>query len=607
LLVPLRLRGVSALATNHVWAVGDQGIILHFDGQAWNVQESGTTKCLYGVCAHDDQNVWAVGESGTIVHYDGTNWNQQTSGTVNWLYAVSAPEAGQVWAVGFNGTLLYWNGTNWSAQASGTTKALWGVSASDAGNVWAVGAAGTLLHWNGTDWQPQRHGYAMQDWFWGVSARNANQAWAVGYLDNESRGLILHATPGQLASAKPAYFPVPSPAAAPTGSETELRDAIIPQASLVAANPRNALTSPVLGAGAAVPLAPARSNGGLALPSRVDLSVEMPPVQDQTDINLGAQSCGPWACAYAQLTQWVKHFKRPAWDMTDPEHWLSPGFLCIASSSAIASYSELTNYGCVDMAEYPFEPTLSGPYPTLTQLEAAKPFRINGYGALWDHGVTNAPYPGNDVELAKGWLADGYVLASEIETENGDWPDSHQNPSAVFYDPPGKTNGSNHWVALCGYDDNINPSGADPDHRGGFLMMNCWGDSWNCQMGGFVWLSYAWVRGYVPSAFVLWGDGPDAPVITGCFPLSARAGDTVTITGNNFGGLRRQAGVSFNGTPATIVSFTDVSITVTVPPGATSGPLVVSDWEGTPSNSFYFGVTPDAGVGANSVEEKLAK
>jgi hypothetical protein len=94
------------------------------------------------------------------------------------------------------------------------------------------------------------------------------------------------------------------------------------------------------------------------------------------------------------------------------------------------------------MAEYPYEPTLSGPYPTPTQLEAAKPFRINGYGALWDHGVTNAPYPGNDVELAKGWLADGYVLASEIETENGDWPDSHQNPSAVFYDPPGKTNGS---------------------------------------------------------------------------------------------------------------------------------------------------------------------
>ena len=47
--------------------------------------------------------------------------------------------------------------------------------------------------------------------------------------------------------------------------------------------------------------------------------------------------------------------------------------------------------------------------------------------------------------------------------------------------------------------------------------------------------------------------------------------------------------MTFNGVPAQrILSFTNESVTVTVDPCSTSGPVVVYNWEGTPSNSFPF-------------------
>lgn len=103
------------------------------------------------------------------------------------------------------------------------------------------------------------------------------------------------------------------------------------------------------------------------------------------------------------------------------------------------------------------------------------------------------------------------------------------------------------------------------------------------------------VKEYVSCAFALDGDGPNGPVIADCDPILASVGDTVTLTGTGFGALRRQAGVTFNGLAATVVSFANESITMTVPPSATSGPVIVSDWEGTPSNAIAFTVIPKNG------------
>ncbi|HBA84476.1 MAG TPA: hypothetical protein DCZ95_10315 [Verrucomicrobia bacterium] len=541
----VNLNGVFALATNQVWAVGGEGSIVWYNGLAWTSQLSGTTRFLHAVSGCDSQNVWAVGEGGAILHYDGATWSAQTSGTSYALYGVSALAPNQVWAVGAFGTLLHWNGASWTAQTSEISRAFWSVSALDASNVWAVAGEGIILHWNGREWRLNRRCYGKQDWFWGVCAADTNHVWAVGENVSES-ALILQGKPGGL----------------PVAIHEPIADSFDPW------------TPP-----------------GETLPTRVDLRGELPPVNNQTDVQYGGQTCGPWAIAYYQLTQWIKHSKRPNWDLARPEYQMSPMFMFRMNGNDHEAFNVLSNNGCVDLADMPYDPRLGNPVPTSAQEEAAKPFRIHSYETLWSHGTNRPPYPDNDIENAKTWLANGYVISSEIGTQNGDFPDNGQNPPSTFYDPPGKS-GINHWVALCGYDDNINPSASDPDHRGGFLMVNCWGDHWNVDMRGFLWISYAWTKNYVNSAFVIHGNGPNGPSITNCVPESASVGDTVTLAGDGFGALRRQAGVTFNGLSAPVVSFSNDVISVTVPMGATSGPLIVFDWEGIPSNPIDFQVNP---------------
>ena len=61
------LNATHALHGKHVWAVGDNGIILNWNGSAWSLHESGTRNQLLGVWAVDEKTAWAVGALGTIV------------------------------------------------------------------------------------------------------------------------------------------------------------------------------------------------------------------------------------------------------------------------------------------------------------------------------------------------------------------------------------------------------------------------------------------------------------------------------------------------------------------------------------------------------------
>src|SRR5262249_38060523 len=77
------------------------------------------------------------------------------------------------------------------------------------------------------------------------------------------------------------------------------------------------------------------------------------------------------------------------------------------------------------------------------------------------------------------------------------------------------------------------------------------------------------------------------PVITQLSPVSGPVGTSVTITGDNFGATRANGRVTFNGNEATIItSWTARSIVAVVPPGTTTGDVVVQ--AGVPSNSAQF-------------------
>ncbi len=58
-----------------VFAVGEDGMIMHRQGGIWTRMESPTDQPLAGIWGNSESNVLAVGTSGTIIHYDGKAWS----------------------------------------------------------------------------------------------------------------------------------------------------------------------------------------------------------------------------------------------------------------------------------------------------------------------------------------------------------------------------------------------------------------------------------------------------------------------------------------------------------------------------------------------------
>jgi len=347
------------------------------------------------------------------------------------------------------------------------------------------------------------------------------------------------------------------------------------------------------------PAAPPSRLLGKPLPKSVDLRNELPPVAQQGDGY--SQSCVTFATAYYQMSQMVKRFLHPTWDLTNPQYQFSVDFAFQMGGIGFADevYKVLLQYGCVDMAEMQYNVRNLSHQPTADQFEAAKPYRIGGYAFLWNHGRHTADYDvfpfNNPIENAKAWLADGFVLSVSVGASDLTFPDNHCTPPAFFYDPPNVLQGDTggHGVAIVGYNDNINPKGKGPDHKGGFLMVNEWGPNWNGEMHGFLWLSYNYVKQFMPDVWIMVPGGSDTPIITGCNFTDSGNGNMFIIHGLNFGSYRRLAQVKFKGFPSVnlnTVAWTNEMITVqsdysSCPLGS---PVVVYNWNGAPSEPFYF-------------------
>ncbi len=215
-----KLTSVVAISASDVWAAGWTGsnsgpvtLTEHWDGSTWSVvpspNPSTTDNFLWGVTALATDNVWAVGEFNATVgnqqtlflQWNGTAWTQMPgdntgpNGVQFFLRAASASGANNIWAVGNNSHTLaeHWNGTNWSIASTPNAgigdNILNAVSGATSNDVWEVGyyAFGTwkrslIEHWNGTEWSiiPSPNTNNRLNELNGVAAISASDAWAVG-------------------------------------------------------------------------------------------------------------------------------------------------------------------------------------------------------------------------------------------------------------------------------------------------------------------------------------------------------------------------------------------------------------------------------------------
>jgi hypothetical protein len=222
------LHGVSALAENDVWAVGQSSdterlhpvtLIEHWNGTRWSVipspNPSSTQNALNAVVAVAPNDVWAVGFAAIgsnpilIEHWDGASWSvvpaPPSSKPITDLTAISAVSANDVWAVGVGtvedelGTAtLHWDGAAWSVVPSPNVvpevnNTLAGVTAIASNDVWAVGTQQPtsltdphtlVLHWDGSQWSiipsPNFGGNTVGNHLVAASGIASNDVWAVG-------------------------------------------------------------------------------------------------------------------------------------------------------------------------------------------------------------------------------------------------------------------------------------------------------------------------------------------------------------------------------------------------------------------------------------------
>lgn len=151
------LYSVFGSGPSDVWAVGEYGTIVHYDGAAWTLVPSGETRILRGVWAPRARDAWAVGEYDTILRWDGTSWSRAVGvpGPGYHWYAVWGTSSTDLWIVGTDSTVagsssgvaIHWNGAAWKKYAvDQPLNAVWGTGADD---VWVLDADHGLYQWDG--------------------------------------------------------------------------------------------------------------------------------------------------------------------------------------------------------------------------------------------------------------------------------------------------------------------------------------------------------------------------------------------------------------------------------------------------------------------------
>lgn len=140
-----------------VLLVGDDGLIVQFDGDSWTTMSSPVPVPIHALGGTDRRNIWAVGWMGLLMRFDGTDWHKIRGCVVDGagkyasvpentpLFDLCTTADGRAWAVGDRGTILQYNGADWQPEPSGTHAHLRSVAQLADGRMLAAGADGTVV------------------------------------------------------------------------------------------------------------------------------------------------------------------------------------------------------------------------------------------------------------------------------------------------------------------------------------------------------------------------------------------------------------------------------------------------------------------------------
>jgi photosystem II stability/assembly factor-like uncharacterized protein len=99
------LYGVWAASANDAWAVGADGVTLHYDGGGWAFVEQQSGLTLRAVNGWGKDDVLAAGTVGSLNYFDGS-WHPFMGGTVSTLHDILILDDQTAFVIGDAGTAL---------------------------------------------------------------------------------------------------------------------------------------------------------------------------------------------------------------------------------------------------------------------------------------------------------------------------------------------------------------------------------------------------------------------------------------------------------------------------------------------------------------------
>lgn len=213
--VPEELRFVRSVqfeSSSDGWAVGDHGVLLHWDGSTWTkgVTPTDADDVLVGVDFASPHLGWAVGKRdpmlqpstlrGTVLQWNGQEWSRledfPASYPMSFVRAYGPTEA---WTNGRASEILHWTGQAWELVPIDAPDmlAFYDMAIVDSNDAWMVGETlsyeGSIWHWDGRTWaEIQRTRLPV----YSISMVSSNFGWAAGgrglWKKIENGSLLLH-------------------------------------------------------------------------------------------------------------------------------------------------------------------------------------------------------------------------------------------------------------------------------------------------------------------------------------------------------------------------------------------------------------------------------
>ncbi len=178
------LLAVWGAGPNDVWAVGEEEVLIHYDGTQWSRYNElffpGSARNLYGIHGTASNDIFAVGNGGVVRHYNGANWNVMNANTTYNFRGVYSWTANRACAVGWSGRVFRYDGTSWFEEGPQTSVGLEGIFGAGGADFFAVGAGGTFLHCAGVGAPWRSRSMASPDDYRGIWGSGANDIFVVG-------------------------------------------------------------------------------------------------------------------------------------------------------------------------------------------------------------------------------------------------------------------------------------------------------------------------------------------------------------------------------------------------------------------------------------------